>query len=92
MDLGSLSNELVVALTPFLPGLLKFGESTATEMGKELKAEAGSWSRELRQRLVVHERPGAGARPYRSRHRRAVGGDWRRCRAQPHQHRDRHDR
>jgi hypothetical protein len=52
MDLGSLSNELVVALTPFLPSLLKLGESTATEMGKELGAEAGSWARELWQRLA----------------------------------------
>jgi hypothetical protein len=81
MDLGSLSNELVVALTPFLPGLLKFGENTATEMGRELGTEAGSWARELWQRLV-RPRVGTG-----HRQGRAVGGDWRRRRAQPHQHR-----
>ena len=37
-------NDLVVALAPFLPALLKLGESTATEMGKELGAEAGRWA------------------------------------------------
>ena len=38
--------------SPFLPTLLKLGESTATEMGKELGAEAGRWASELWQRLA----------------------------------------
>jgi hypothetical protein len=52
MDPALLSNDLVVALAPFLPALLKLGESTATEMGKELGAEAGRWASELWQRLA----------------------------------------
>jgi hypothetical protein len=61
MDLASLSNDLVVALAPFLPALLKLGESTASEMGKELGAGAGRWASELWQRLAhpIDARPAA---------------------------------
>ena len=66
MDPALLSNDLVVALTPFLPTLLKLGESTATEMGKELGAEAGRWASELWQRLARPMSAKPAARPPRT--------------------------
>jgi hypothetical protein len=61
MDVTLLANELVAALAPFLPFLLRLGEGTAEAAGRNLGAEAWDHAKALWDRLAgrLEEQPGA---------------------------------